>query len=111
MPERKDPSVSIGCRLQQLLLRHQQTTCFSYSRCFVLSLRRAKLKSMSSDRVPFCCCVEGVFQQQSKSKSKERCSENAAFFDAAVDVEWLRGAATEQHYSVHARVEGLGHAL
>ena len=43
--------------------------------------------------------------------TKENCSENAALFDAAADVEWLRGAAFELHYSVNANVEGFSHAL
>ena len=37
--------------------------------------------------------------------------ENAALFDAATDVEWLRGAATELHCTVHVSVGELGHAL
>ena len=48
-----------------------------------------------------------IFQQQRKERSKE----NAVLLDAAADVEWLRWAATELHYSVHAIVQGLSHAL
>ena len=29
---------------------------------------------MSSDRVPVCCCVEGIFHQQRKENSKEHCA-------------------------------------
>ena len=53
--------------------------------------------------------LEGIFKQQGKEKSKEHCSEHAALFDAATDVEWLRGAAAELRYSVYASVEELGH--
>ena len=58
-----------------------------------------------------CCCVEGIFQQQRNETFKERDSEKEDLFDAAADVEWLRGAATELRYSIHATVEGLGHSL
>ena len=58
-----------------------------------------------------CVLFKGIFEQQSNEKSKAHSRENAALFDAAAGVEWLRGAATELHYSVYASVEGLGHAL
>ena len=54
-----------------------------------------------------CVSCAMIFQQQIKDRSKE----NAALFDAAADVESPRWAATELHYSVHAIVEGLSHAL
>ena len=54
-----------------------------------------------------CVLCVMIFQQQRKERSKE----NAALFDAAADVEWLRRTATELHYFVHAIVEGLRHAL
>ena len=65
----------------------------------------------SGTRIPFCFCVEGIFQQQRNERCKEHCSENAALFDVAADVTLLQGAATEVHYSVNASVEGLCHYL
>ena len=56
--------------------------------------------------------MEGILQQQINETSKERGSENEDLFDAAEDVEWIRGAATELHCSIHASsMEGLGHSL
>ena len=51
-PERNDSSViGVPAGWGSQLLRHQKTARLSWSRYFVLSLRRAKLKSLSSDRV------------------------------------------------------------
>ena len=63
---------------------------------------------MSSDRAG---SYIHLFQQQSKELTKEHYSENSALFDAAADVERIRGAAKQLHYSVHISVGGLSHSL
>ena len=51
-----------------------------------------------------------MFQKQGKEDSKKDWGKYAALFDAAADVEWLRGAAVELHSPLHVGVEGLNQA-
>ena len=69
---------------------------------WVATAASSSLQYVSSHRVLLSNVRLGVFQQQSKGNS---------LFDAVADIEWLRGAAIELHFSVHVNEEGLGHAL
>ena len=58
----------------------------------------------SCKQITFVAVGKAFFISRAKKTFKEHFSENADFFDAAADVEWLQGAATDLHYSVHASV-------
>ena len=51
-----------------------------------------------------------MLQKQGKKYSKEGWGKHAALFEAAADVEWLRGAAVELYKPLHVGVEGLNQA-
>ena len=69
-------------------------------RTFVLALRRARLKSLLSDRV-----------RQAKESPKKHWNKDSVLFDATVDFECLREAAIELHCSLRVSMERLDHAL
>ena len=84
-------------------------------RTFVLALRRARLKSLSSERVrkqiPSVVVSKICFSNRPKKVPKRIGARTQPFFDETADFECLREAVIDLHCSLRVNMERLDHAL
>ena len=81
------------------------TSLMRTSRTFVMALRRARLKSLPSERVrryiPSVVVSNAFFSNRLEKIPECWSMDAAALFYIAADFEWLRGAAIELHRPTH----------